>query len=135
MAQGQGQLTRTTRLPESGATTAKRDNNGLIPLLSPRPHLPGLKVNLSRSGSSLSVGVCGAHVTVGKRGVTRTLGIPGSGIFYTSRTGYHSGLHSAHREPPALIGQVAAPRRVSEWVLAAIVLALVIVGLSMLVPR
>jgi hypothetical protein len=35
---------------------------------------PGLSVNLSRSGPSLSVGVRGAHVTVGRRGVTT--GIP-----------------------------------------------------------
>ncbi|MGC8624512.1 MAG: NINE protein, partial [Phycisphaerae bacterium] len=26
--------------------------------------------------------------------IRRTVGIPGSGIFYTSHTGYHSGVHS-----------------------------------------
>jgi hypothetical protein len=57
--------------------------------------LPGLRVNLSKSGPSLSVGVRGAHVTFGRRGVTRTVGIPGTGVFYTSRSGHHSGAHSA----------------------------------------
>jgi hypothetical protein len=52
--------------------------------------LPGLRVNLSKSGPSLSVGVRGAHVTFGRRGVTRTLGIPGTGVFYTSRSGRHT---------------------------------------------
>jgi hypothetical protein len=56
--------------------------------------LPGLRVNLSKSGPSFSVGVRGAHVTFGRRGVTRTVGIPGSGVFYTSRSGHHSGAHS-----------------------------------------
>jgi Protein of unknown function (DUF4236) len=40
----------------------------------------------------------GAHLTVGHRGITRTVGIPGTGIYYTSRQGYHSGFHSAHIE-------------------------------------
>ncbi len=61
---------------------------------------PGLSVNLSRSGPSLSVGLRGAHLTFGRRGVRRTIGIPGSGIYYTSRMGYHSGFHSAHVERP-----------------------------------
>jgi hypothetical protein len=29
----------------------------------------------------------GAHVTAGSRGVTRTVGLPGTGVFYTSRSG------------------------------------------------
>jgi hypothetical protein len=66
------------------------------------------------------------------RGVTKDGRNPGMRDFYTSRSGYHTGVHSAHREPPALVGQVAAPKRIPEWVLAAIVLALVIFGLSML---
>lgn len=58
--------------------------------------LPGLRVNLSKSGPSLSVGVRGAHVTLGRRGITRTVGIPGTGIFYTSRSGHHTGAHTTH---------------------------------------
>src|SRR5271167_4105426 len=57
--------------------------------------LPGLSVNFSRSGPSLSVGVRGAHVTVGRRGICKTVGIPGTGIFWTSFDGYHhSGVHT-----------------------------------------
>lgn len=56
---------------------------------------PGLRLNMSKSGPSLSVGVRGAHMTVGRRGVTRTVGVPGTGVFYTSRSGRHTGVHSA----------------------------------------
>ena len=55
---------------------------------------PGLRLNMSKSGPSLSMGVRGAHVTVGRRGITRTVGVPGTG-FYTSRRGRHTGVHSA----------------------------------------
>lgn len=57
--------------------------------------MPGLRLNVSRSGPSLSFGVRGAHVTVGRRGVTRTVGLPGTGIFYTSRSRKHTGVHSS----------------------------------------
>lgn len=39
-------------------------------------------------------------MTFARRGITRTVGIPGTGIYYTSRGGYHSGFHSAHIETP-----------------------------------
>lgn len=56
--------------------------------------IPGVSLNLSRSGPSLSVGVRGAHVTFGHGRVTRTVGIPGTGIYYTHTDGRHSGVHS-----------------------------------------
>lgn len=55
---------------------------------------PGVTMNLSKSGPSFSFGVRGAHVTVGRRGMRRTIGIPGTGVFYTSRSGHHSGVHT-----------------------------------------
>ena len=48
---------------------------------------PGLTLNRSKSGPSLSFGVRGAKVTVGRRGVRRTVGIPGTGLFYTTTSG------------------------------------------------
>ena len=52
------------------------------------------------------MGMRGAHVTVGSRGVTRTVGLPGTGIYYTSRSGYHSGVHSDHTDAPPANGPV-----------------------------
>ncbi len=46
--------------------------------------LPGISLNLSRSGVSTSVGVRGAHVTVGHGKVRTTVGLPGSGLSYTN---------------------------------------------------
>ena len=64
-----------------------------------RVHIfPGLSVDILRFGPSLTAGIRRAHVTVRWRGVTRTVGIPGTGIYYTSRSGHHTGVHSAHRD-------------------------------------
>lgn len=47
---------------------------------------PGITLNISKSGVSVSGGVRGARVTVGKKGVRRTFGIPGTGVSHTSHT-------------------------------------------------
>jgi hypothetical protein len=71
---------------------------------------PGLSVNLSKYGSSLRVGVRGAHVTMRRRGVTRTVGIPGTGSTTrrgpaVTRTALSAGKQSRtwrlRSEPPA----------------------------------
>ncbi len=46
---------------------------------------PGVTINLSKRGGSLSVGPRGAKVTVGRRGTRGTVGLPGTGLFYTSQ--------------------------------------------------
>lgn len=46
--------------------------------------LPGVRVNLSRRGASLSVGRPGASVNVNERGVQTTVGLPGSGLSYST---------------------------------------------------
>lgn len=47
--------------------------------------LPGVRLNLSRSGVSTTVGVRGASVTVGKKGTYANVGLPGSGVSYRTR--------------------------------------------------
>jgi hypothetical protein len=47
--------------------------------------LPGVSINLSKSGVSASVGPRGAKVTIGKRGVRANLGIPGTGMGYSTK--------------------------------------------------
>jgi hypothetical protein len=46
---------------------------------------PGVRLNLSRSGVSTTVGVRGASVTVGKKGTYANVGVPGSGVSYRTR--------------------------------------------------
>jgi len=48
---------------------------------------PGVHINLSKSGPSLSIGPRGAKYTVGPRGERATLGIPGTGLSYTATGG------------------------------------------------
>ena len=44
---------------------------------------PGLRLNLSKSGVSTSIGTRGAWWTIGPRGTRATVGIPGTGLSYT----------------------------------------------------
>ncbi len=45
--------------------------------------LPGVRVNLSKSGLSWTFGGRFAKVTFGKRGTTETLSLPGTGVRMT----------------------------------------------------
>ena len=44
--------------------------------------LPGLKVNVGKKGTSVTVGTRGAHVTYGKGRKTASVGVPGTGVYY-----------------------------------------------------
>ena len=69
---------------------------------------PGLTVNLSKSGPSLSMGGRGAHVTIGgARGQRTTVGLPGTGLYWTSVHRQANVRRSA--APPSPSGQVAVP--------------------------
>jgi hypothetical protein len=54
--------------------------------------LPGVRVNLSKSGASTSIGPRGADVNIGRDGVTTNAGIPGTGLSYRQKVG--GGRHS-----------------------------------------
>ena len=47
--------------------------------------MPGVRINLSKTGVSTSLGGRGATVNVSKRGVRGTAGIPGTGLSYSER--------------------------------------------------
>ena len=49
--------------------------------------LPGVKLNISKSGISTSVGRRGASVNFSKQGTRTTIGIPGTGISYSTMVG------------------------------------------------
>ncbi len=48
---------------------------------------PVVKMNLSKGGVSFTIGKKGYHINIGKRGVRQTVGIPGTGISYTTTPG------------------------------------------------
>jgi tetratricopeptide (TPR) repeat protein len=53
--------------------------------------IPGVTLNLSKSGPSLSFGPRGAKYTIGPSGQRVTAGIPGTGLFYTQKVSKSSG--------------------------------------------
>jgi len=61
--------------------------------------LPGVTLNLSKTGGSLSFGVRGAKVTIGPHGKRTSMGIPGTGLFYTKT--YGKGKSDAGRRAAA----------------------------------
>lgn len=48
---------------------------------------PGLTLNLTKRGGSLSFGPRGAKITAGTSGVRRTVSVPGTGLWYTEKVG------------------------------------------------
>jgi Protein of unknown function (DUF4236) len=60
---------------------------------------PGVNLNWSRSGPSVSVGPRGAKVSVGRMGIRRTVGIPGTGLFATNQQSWSS-LRDTKRPRP-----------------------------------
>jgi hypothetical protein len=53
--------------------------------------MPGVRLNVSKSGVSTSIGGKGATVNLSKRGTRSTVGIPGSGISYSTLHSTKSG--------------------------------------------
>jgi hypothetical protein len=45
---------------------------------------PGISLNLNKQSVSASFGRRGAHITVGPKGQRTTIGLPGTGLSYTS---------------------------------------------------
>ena len=46
---------------------------------------PGIYLNISKTGISFSFGPRGAKITTGRNKGRMTLGIPGTGLFYTTK--------------------------------------------------
>lgn len=68
--------------------------------------MPGVRMTVSKSGISTSVGVTGARVTRTSSGrVTRTVGLPGTGIRHTSTI---SSPSQAHRGTPPAAAPIPA---------------------------
>lgn len=47
--------------------------------------LPGVRLNISKSGISTSLGPRGASINVGRRGIYGNIGVPGTGLSYRQR--------------------------------------------------
>jgi len=59
--------------------------------------LPGVRLNFSKRGTSLSLGGRGATVNISDRGVRKTIGIPGTGMSYESLDRWSDGSAETSR--------------------------------------
>lgn len=62
---------------------------------------PGVRLNLSKSGASVSIGPRGLRYTVGPKGTRVTAGIPGTGLSVSQFTPYRPPASSAVLSPPS----------------------------------
>lgn len=70
--------------------------------------LPGVRINLSKSGVSTSIGPKGADVNIGPHGVSTNAGIPGTGLSYRSKLGRSKlGTHGSWFGVALLVGALA----------------------------
>ena len=59
--------------------------------------IPGLRMNLSRSGPSLSIGHRGGWFTIGPRGKRVIVGGLGTGLYYMEKVPPATAPHGGHR--------------------------------------
>ena len=86
--------------------------------------LPGIRVNLSKSGVSTSIGTRGATINIKGDRVRTTVGIPGTGLSYSEQR--RIGAPRADREQPVMPNS-AGSSRVLFWL---VVLAVVAVAFA-----
>jgi hypothetical protein len=90
--------------------------------------LPGLRLNVSKTGISWTVGTRGASVTARDGKLTGNVGIPGTGLSYRKRLDLPNQDQVASEESVA--GSPQAARKPS-WLVLAVVLGLgILIGLS-----
>ncbi|MBR2656638.1 MAG: DUF4236 domain-containing protein [Loktanella sp.] len=58
--------------------------------------MPGVRLNISKSGLGMSVGPRGASVSVGKQGIYRNIGIPGTGLSMREKLNGPGGRQTSH---------------------------------------
>lgn len=63
--------------------------------------LPGVRLNLSGSGASVSLGARGFHYTIGPRGTRVTAGLPGTGLSWTQYSPHGNGRSNGNEVSPA----------------------------------
>lgn len=68
--------------------------------------LPGIRLNFSKSGISTSLGGRGASINFGPKGIRKTVGLPGSGMSYSTFSSHGSNLD----EPSDTASSSTAPQ-------------------------
>jgi hypothetical protein len=95
--------------------------------------LPGIRLNLSKTGASVTVGKTGLSVNLGKDGATGNVGIPGTGLSYRQKiTGNPTPVSEQDAEQPEQGVQADAG---SAWIWKWLFFAAVVVIVVLLAAR
>jgi hypothetical protein len=92
--------------------------------------LPGVHVNISRSGISTSVGVRGASLTFGKRGTYVNTGLPGTGVSWRSRGGDHDAINGGMSSSSESMLGNPKTHRLHWWTIVLFFVAMIGAGAS-----
>jgi hypothetical protein len=87
--------------------------------------LPGIRLNLGKRGVSTSIGVRGAHVTLGHGQVRETVGIPGTGVSYMHVDGHPATTPMPEVDRRQIDGATGLGRRHWPWVSVLVLAGLV----------
>lgn len=81
--------------------------------------IPGVRLNLSKSGVSTSIGGRGAWLTFGKRGTRATVGLPGTGLSYSTTVAGRRSTASSAPAPSDPVPEAPRgnPRRGYLWMI------------------
>ncbi len=90
--------------------------------------LPGIRLNLSKSGASVTVGKSGLSVNLGKDGATGNVGIPGTGLSYRQKiTGNSTPVSEQEAAQPEWGAQDASSGAgIWKWLFFAAVVVIVV---------
>ena len=92
--------------------------------------IPGIRVNFSKTGTSLSVGGRGATLNLGKRGVRTTVGLPGTGLSYSESAPWHRRLARRAGQLAANPAPVRRGAPVIGWFILIVAIVAVVVALG-----
>ena len=95
--------------------------------------VPGVRLNFSKSGPSISLGPRGAHSTIGPHGERTTVGIPGTGLYYTTSGRRRAAMrqavhHGAAPEAHPIVHMLVNLVRVLVWLVALVGVAVIAAG-------
>jgi hypothetical protein len=75
--------------------------------------LPGVRLNISKSGLSLSLGPKGARVTTGQRGTHLHLDLPGSGLYYRRKLDANESDNNKEKKADEALPEIAGLQRLT----------------------
>jgi len=81
--------------------------------------LPGVTLNISKTGVSVTLGFRGARWTIGRRGHTASVGLPGTGLSYREQVSHESAIEGVRKltddEPTTAPKGSSRDARDSAW--------------------